>query len=178
MPLARGTWRIAEAPAELRPAISEADLVVLSMQDALLRELTSALDQGGPTFAINSCHIDVIGITQRVAGKEGVAAGRTSDRLRNRANAPRPWAAPLVRANAGRMTRDVDGFAVDLGDAVGVLRPITQRPMCASCHGPAVKLHPDVRPRSGTAIRVTAPSASQRGEVRGWFWVEVPKEPR
>lgn len=134
-PLPPGTWRISEAPAELRHPISLADLIVVSMQDALLRELTRALDQGGPGFAINSCHIDVVGITQRIAGEKGVAAGRTSDRLRNPSNAPRAWAAPLVAANAGRRAREVEGFAVDLGDAVGVLRPIAERPMCAYVMG-------------------------------------------
>ena len=58
--LPTGTWRIADAPAELRYPISRADLVVVSMHDALLRELNNALEQGGPAFAIQSCHIDVV----------------------------------------------------------------------------------------------------------------------
>lgn len=82
--LPAGTWRIANAPAELGALISRGDLIVVSMQDALLRELTSALAQGGPAFAIQSCHIDVIGVTQRIGRQAGVAAGRTSNRLRNR----------------------------------------------------------------------------------------------
>ena len=35
---------------------------------------------------------------------------------------------PLVKANAGRQAKSVDGFVVDLGDRVGVLRPIAERP--------------------------------------------------
>src|SRR5687767_12697086 len=143
-PLPPGTWRIAEAPAELRYPISRADLIVVSMQDALVRELTNALDQGGPTFAIQSCHIDVIGAIQRIERGAGIAAGRTSDRLRNPTNVPRAWASPLVAAYAGRSAREVDGFVRDLGDKVGVLRPIAQRSMCASCHGPAKTLDPGV----------------------------------
>jgi len=177
-PLPPGTWRIADAPAELRHQISRADLIVVSMQDALLRELTDALDQGGPTFAIQSCHIDVIGAIQRIERREGIAAGRTSDRLRNRTNAPRPWAAALVEAHAGRLARDVDGFAVDLGSRVGVLRPITERPMCASCHGPTERITPAV----GAALKARYPAdravGFAEGEIRGWFWVEMPKTPR
>lgn len=177
-PLPPGTWRIADAPAELRSPISRADLIVVSMQDALARELTNALSQGGATFAIQSCHIDVTGAVQRIKRREGIAAGRTSDRLRNPANAPRPWAAPLVKANAGRLARDVDGFAVDLGNVVGVLRPIAERPICASCHGPAGKISPAV---SG-ALKARYPAdravGFADGEIRGWFWVEVPKEAR
>ena len=174
----RGTWRVADAPADLRPLISHADLIVVSLQDELLRELRAGLKEGGPDFAIKSCHVDVVGVTRRIARQEGVAAGRTSDRLRSPANRPRPWAAPLVAANAGRQARDVDGFVVDLGDAVGVLRPIAHQPICASCHGPADRLDPGVR--SALKVRYPADRAIgfRRGEIRGWFWVEMPKNRR
>ena len=176
-PLPAGTWRISDAPAEMHSSISRADLVVVSIQDALLRELTDALGQGGAAFAIQSCHIDVVGAIRRIERWEGVTAGRTSDRLRNPANAPRAWAAPLVSANAGLKARAVEGFAVDLGTAVGVLRPIAERPMCASCHGPAAKIDPRVK----AALTVRYPTDRaidfNDGEIRGWFWVEVPKTP-
>src|SRR5687768_11541044 len=97
-PLPPGTWRVPEAPAEMKYPISRADLVVASMHDALLRELTEGLRQGGPAFAVKSCHIDVVGITRRIGRQEHLTAGRTSDRLRSPANAPKPWAAALVSA--------------------------------------------------------------------------------
>ena len=177
-PLPPGTWRIADAPAALRQPTSRADLIVLSLHDALLRELTQALAEGGPEFALQSCHIDVVGFIRRIERREGVAAGRTSDRLRNPANAPKAWAAPLVRANAGRPAREIDGFVVDLGSAVGVLRPIVEQPMCASCHGPADKIAPAV----AAALKHRYPDDRAIGfanrEIRGWFWVEMPKGPR
>ena len=129
------SWPIAEAPGELRAVVSRADLIVVSMHDAVLRELTDALTRGGPGSAIAFCHLDATFVSQRIGKEQGIAAGRTSDRLRNPTNAPRPWAAPLVKANAGRQAKSVDGFVVDLGDRVGVLRPIAERPMCAGCHG-------------------------------------------
>jgi hypothetical protein len=174
-PLPPGTWRIPDAPAELRYPVSRADLIIVSMQDALLRELTSALDRGGPAFAIQSCHIDAIGAIRRIERREGIAAGRTSDRLRSPTNAPRPWAAPLVEANAGRLARDVAGFVVDLGDVVGVLRPIAERPMCASCHGPAGKIEPVVSAAVKQRYPVDRATGFAEGEIRGWFWVEMPK---
>ena len=177
-PLPPGTWRAPEAPAELRYALSRADLIVASMQDALLRELTGALQQGGPAFAIKSCHIDVAGIIHRIGRQEGVAAGRTSDRLRSPTNAPRPWAAALVAANAGRRVREVPGFVVDLGDKVGVLRPIAQRPMCAACHGAADTLEASVRGELRDRYPRDQAVGFAEGEIRGWFWVEMPKTPR
>lgn len=177
-PLPAGTWRVPDAPAELKYPISRADLIVASMQDALLRELTEGLRTGGPAFAIKSCHIDVIGTIQRIGHQEGVAAGRTSDRLRSPTNAPKSWAAALVTANAGRRARDVPGFAVDLGDKVGVLRPIAHRPMCASCHGAADTLEPAVQAQLRDRYPRDQATGFTEGEIRGWYWVEVPKRLR
>jgi hypothetical protein len=172
------TWPASRAPTEIRQYVSRGDLIILSLHDALRRELTAALDQGGPAFAINSCHIDVAGVIQRIARSEGVVAGRTSDRLRNPTNIPAKWAAPLVSANAGRRARDVEGYAVDLGSAVGVLRPIAQQPMCASCHGPADTLDPALRKVLSERYPADKGLGFLEGEIRGWFWVEVPKRLR
>jgi Protein of unknown function (DUF3365) len=174
-PLPPGTWRVPDAPAEMRYPISRADLIVVSMQDALLRELTEGLREGGPAFAIKSCHVDVVGIIRRIGRQEGVAAGRTSDRLRSLANTPQPWAAALVTANAGRRAKDVPGFVVDLGSKVGVLRPIAERPMCAACHGAADTLDPAVRAQLRDRYPRDQAIGFTEGEIRGWFWVEVPK---
>jgi hypothetical protein len=173
-----GTWHIVDAPAETREYISRADLLILTMRDALQRELVGALAQGGPSFAIQSCHIDVEGVIHRVRRQEGVSAGRTSHRLRNQANAPTAWAAPLVAANAGRRASDVDGFAVDLGDAVGVLRPIAHRALCDSCHGSVPELDPAVLTTLKQRYPADRATGFIEGEIRGWFWVEVPKRLR
>ena len=172
------SWPLSQAPEDLRPAISRADLVVVTMQSAVLRELDAALARGGAAGGVGFCHVDVTGIIQRVSTEPGVAAGRTSDRLRNPANAPRPWAAALVGAHAGRPAKGIDGFAVDLGDKVGVLRPIAERPMCGSCHGTSDRLAPGV----ALLVRDRYPSDQaigfHDGEIRGWFWVEMPKPSR
>ena len=172
-----GTWPIAKAPAQWRPAIARADLVVVSLHDALRRELTHALAQGGPAFAIKACHIDIAGLTRRMDGHGGIAAGRTSDRLRNHANAPPAWAALLV-AGSGvkRLAPDTDGFVVDLDRSLGVLRPILHQRMCDSCHGPADRIDPAVQ--AMLAVRYPGDRATGfiEGQLRGWFWVEVPKQ--
>jgi hypothetical protein len=126
-------------------------------------------------LAVQSCHIDVIGVTARVARRAGVTAGRTSDRLRNPANRPPEWAAALVAAAAGRRARDIDGYVVDLGDAVGVLRPIAHQPACTPCHGAAQQI--DSRVRANLALRYPTDRAIgfRDGDLRGWFWVRLPK---
>ena len=175
--LPAGTWRIAAAPVEMREPVARADVIVVALHDALRRELTGALAQGGPAFAINSCHIDVVGVIHRISRETGVVAGRTSDRLRNPANAPPAWARSLVAGKQGHAALDSGGFVVDRGGTVGVLRPIVQHRMCISCHGPIDRLDPAVR--AALAARYPADRATGffEGQIRGWFWVELPRVP-
>ncbi len=169
------SWSIREAPSELRMVVSRADLIILTMHDALLRELQEGLARGGPRSAMAACHTNSAAVSWRVARGEGIASGRTSDRLRNPTNTAPPWAAPLVQANAGRRARDVDGFAVDLGSKVGVLRPIVLQPMCIGCHGPADHISPEVRQMLADRYPRDRATGFTPGEIRGWYWVEMPK---
>ena len=169
------SWPIREAPPELRMTISRADLIILTMHDALLRELQEGLARGGPRSALAACHSNSAAVSWRLARAEGIASGRTSDRLRNPTNAAPPWAAPLVEANAGRPARGVDGFAVDLGGKVGVLRPIVLQPMCTGCHGPVDRISPEVRQVLADRYPRDQATGFTPGEIRGWYWVEMPK---
>jgi len=169
----RPSWPASRAPAELQPVIARADLVIASMQDAVIRELNHELANRGAADAVDVFHLYLTATIQRLARQEGIAAGRTSDRLRNPTNAPRPWAAPFVNAHAGQSAHNMEGFVVDLGDKVGVLRPITERPICAGCHGPLLSA------AVTSALRERYPADKGAGfadgEIRGWFWVEMPK---
>ena len=177
-PSAPKPWPISAAPAEMRPTISRADLMITAMHDALLRELNDALARGGPGDAIDACHIDVTAVSQRLGRSHGVPAGRTGDRLRDPTNAPRPWAAGIVKEYATRRARDVEGFAVDLGDRVGVIRPIAERSMCAGCHGPLEGLGSGVRQVLAERYPADRAVGFANGEIRGWYWVEMPKIPK
>ena len=170
------TYPIAEAPAELQAAARHGDLIIVSLQGALLSELRRELDAGGPALAMASCHIDATGAEYRAAREQGVSAGRTSLRLRNPTNAPKPWAVPIVARYADQPAAKVRGFVVDLGDRVGVLRPILEQPLCAACHGPEKKLSAGVRAALADRYPADRATGFTDGEVRGWFWVEVPKK--
>jgi hypothetical protein len=167
-------WQIHDAPAQVRPVVARADLVIAQLQDAVLRELNDALSQGGPDGAINSCHIDTT-LTTYLFARQGIAAGRTSDRLRSPTHRPPQWAAEIVGTWAGRSAREIDGFAVDLGGKIGVLRPIVEREMCGVCHGPLERLSPRVREVLADRFPHDRAVGFRQGEIRGWFWVEMPK---
>jgi hypothetical protein len=172
------SWPLSQAPSELRPIISRADVVIVAMQGAVLRELSDALTRGGTVGALSFCHLDATAVTQRVSESEGIAAGRTSDRLRNPTNAPKSWATPLIQAHAGQRAKDVEGYVVDLGEKIGVLRPIAERQMCAGCHGPQESLAPGVKLALQRRYPDDRAVGFNEGEIRGWFWVEMPKRVR
>ena len=169
------TYPIKQAPAALQPAIQRGDLVIISIQNATSSELTRALTEGGPADAIKVCHLSAATLSQRMGREEGIAAGRTSARLRTPSNAPKPWAAPIVQKYANARAADVDGFAVDLGDRVGIMRPIVHRAVCAPCHGTEEKLSPQVREELKDRYVVDRATGFKDGDLRGWIWVEVPK---
>ena len=88
------------SPSERPPRIAPADVerartVLLPLKKELLAALTQALAEGGPEAAIHVCQLRAPAIAAS-ASPEGVAMGRTSLRLRNPENAPRPWVRPLL----------------------------------------------------------------------------------
>ena len=68
----------------------------------------------------------------------------------------------------------VDGFYVDLGDRLGVMRPIAEDAICAGCHGPADRLEPRVRQELSERYPADHATGFKTGDIRGWLWAEVP----
>jgi hypothetical protein len=170
------TYAIKAAPSELRPSIQYGDTIILSIQNAVLSELSRELADGGPAGAVRVCHMSANTVAYWIGREEGVAGGRTSARLRSPANAPRPWAAPVVARFADRRASGIDGFAVDLGTRVGVMRPVAHRAVCSPCHGRDEQLIPGVRAELQKRYPQDRATGFKEGDLRGWLWVEVPKK--
>jgi len=169
------TYPIKQAPAELQPAIQRADLLIVEMQNATSIELSRALSSGGPGDAIRVCHLSATSLAHRLGREEGIAIGRTAARLRTPVNAPKPWAAPIVKQYADAKAARVDGFVVDLGEKVGVMRPVLHRETCSPCHGLETELDPQVRAELKDRYVKDRATGFKVGDLRGWIWVEVPK---
>lgn len=165
---------IADAPASLRPAIDAADQVFADIRTSHATEVTRAMATGGPGGAIAVCHQSSADVIERVKREKGFDVGRTSDRLRNPTNVPKPWAAAIVKKYAGARARSVEGFYVDLGDRLGVIRPVEEQEICAGCHGPADRLEPRVRKELKERYPADRATGFQTGDIRGWLWAEIP----
>ena len=126
--------------------VERANDVIRSLQSGLVEALTAAMKEGGSVKAVSVCRDEAQAITTRVEEEKGILVGRTSHRLRNPANAPQPWAREVVEQAAGKKTSDVEPHTIDLGDRIGVLKPINTLGLCTGCHGT------DIDPGVGKAL--------------------------
>ena len=154
---------------------ARAEQAMNDLQQALLARLKAAMESGGPAAAVEVCRTEARTIAEAVAKKQGIELGRTSHGLRNPANAPRPWARSIVEGGSGVKATAEKLRVIDLGDRVGVLRPIGTADACTRCHGPAE----DVRRNIGATLAAAYPqdraTGFAPGDLRGWMWAEVPK---
>jgi hypothetical protein len=164
-----------EAPPELAAQVERADAALLVLRTKLLETLTTELSRGGPAGAVDVCRDVAQEITASAAQEQGVALGRTSHRLRNPANAPRNWAREIVDAHDGKKAAEAQSYVADLGDRVGVLRPIGAIEICGSCHGGEEALDPLAWEKIAAGYPQDQAVGFGVGELRGWMWAEAPK---
>jgi hypothetical protein len=164
-----------DVPASLAPAVARAGVAADALRDQFLKRVTAMLAQGGPMAAMSVCPTEAPRIAKHVGEVHHVEIGRTSFRLRNPANAPRAWAASYVAAGAGKRPDELKPAVFDLGDRVGVLRPLVATPACKSCHGPAEMLDPQAKADIARRYPRDQAIGFAPGDLRGFIWVEISK---
>jgi hypothetical protein len=140
-----------------------------ALASELFGELTAALDEGGPPAGIAICREKAPQVAANVAETYGLQIGRTSHRLRNTANSGPAWSEPYVAGLESEPT-----WIAGPNGELGALLPIRLKAECQMCHGPAEMIADEVM----AAIHANYPDDQavgfSEGELRGWFWVEVP----
>lgn len=168
--------RVEEAPRELQPALARAEAAIRTLRERLAARRAAELASAGVAGATKVCRTEAQAMAAAVSAQTGVAVGMTGARPRGGAPAPREWIAPLAAEVGAKRAADVHAVVVDLGDRVGVLRPIALKAACLSCHGPAERVAPEVKaaadgPSDGA-------NGFAEGDLRGYFWAEAAKERR
>ena len=169
--LGAGSPPQAAFPAE----IAKAEQAMNELQQALLAKLTAAMASGGPAAAVGVCRTDARAIADAVAKKHGIELGRTSHRVRNPANAPRAWARMIVDGGSGAAASAEKVRTVDLGERIGVLRPIGTAETCTRCHGAEDEVRRNIGATLAAAYPEDRATGFAPGDLRGWMWAEVPK---
>ncbi len=108
----------------------------------------------------------------RAHSKDGLRVGRSAERIRNPANAPAPWLAPvmarLAKAPSGTDAHEV--VALEDGRR-GYAEAIWLGPQCLACHGEG--LSPAVATKIDARYPTDAARGFKPGEFRGVFWAEL-----
>lgn len=141
-----------------------------SLATQLLAELTDALTQGGPKAAIEVCQGRAPALARAIGEQHAVRIGRTSQRLRNAQNTAPAWASGHVAAKGSEPAF----FAGPAGE-LGALYPIRLMPPCVQCHGRPEELAAEARSALAELYPKDRATGFAPGDLRGWFWVEVPK---
>jgi len=165
-----------EASADLQPAIARAQAAARMLQTTLQNRLVEVLPTAGPADAVNVCRREAYEVAADIAMQQGLSMGRTSHKLRNPNNAPRPWAAALVSGHAETKYADAKTYAVDLGSEVGVLVPIGMGEACSLCHGTKSWMPTDVAAILKQSYPDDRATGFATGDIRGWVWAEVSKQ--
>ena len=135
----------------------------------LMGELSAALDSGDASAAIAVCREKAPTVAAHVTELYGLEIGRTSHRLRNRANVAPSWADSYV-ADLVEDPTYVEGPNGELG----ALLPVRLRAECQMCHGSAEEIDEEIVAALAENYPDDQAMGFAEGDLRGWFWVEAP----
>ena len=79
------------------------------------------------------------------------------------------WAQGLVEERFGEPV-----YLAGPGGELGALLPIRLKSECQMCHGPAESISDEVRAAIAEHYPEDQATGFTAGDLRGWFWVEVP----
>lgn len=137
---------------------------------SLFGELSTAMGEGGPPAAIDVCATRAPAIAKEVSAESGVKIGRTSFKLRNPKNTPPVWADLAIDERPEEPT-----YFVDRSARLGALTPIRLAASCLQCHGSNDDIAPATRAALSNRYETDQATGFAEGDLRGWFWVEVPQ---
>jgi hypothetical protein len=138
------------------------------MSASLKGRLMEVMGSKGPAAAISVCSKEAPQIAEQISQEHRLKIGRTSFRLRNTDNAPPKWATQLV---AGRVTEPT--YLTQEGRLLALL-PIRIQAPCLMCHGSLDTIPPLVKDALSAHYPKDQATGFQVGDLRGWFYVEVP----
>ncbi len=163
--------------------VSESDLtepqrqqraLAVGARDELFGRLTHQLETVGKSDglvkAVAVCKEQAPTIAQAVSNEQRLRIGRTSFKLRNPANQPPEWAREWVRDQAAEAK-----IAAHSDGRLGVLLPIFLKDQCVVCHGSSTQIGEAVRAELTAHYPEDQAVGFAVGDLRGWFWIEVPE---
>jgi len=149
--------------------LSRAIAAQQELAQTMMGELKAELEGGSPAGAVVVCRDLAPMIADQISTEHGLVIGRTSHRLRNPGNTAPEWVSTVVREDF-----DVQATFAGPSGELGVTLPIRMATSCLRCHGPADSLDDEVMLALTRSYPEDQAVDFGEGDLRGWFWVEVP----
>jgi hypothetical protein len=145
---------------------------VLPFKKSLKAALVGGM-QEGPAAAVSACRVEAPKLAE-AASVGGVRVGRASSKVRNPANAAKPWMQALIEQyETDPERREPAVVAVDAA-TVGYVEPIFLQPLCVTCHGATIA--PELQQKLNDLYPGDQATGYEAGDFRGIFWAELPRK--
>ncbi len=142
-----------------------------AMESALKAKLMGSIQADGPQGAIEVCSTSAPEIASQISAEYGVSIGRTSFKLRNETNTPPIWIESVVETR-----QDEPSTFIGSDGTLAAAYPIKIAAACLICHGQPEAIADEVRASIEAIYPNDQATGFALGDLRGWFWVEVPPQ--
>lgn len=152
--------------------------VVKQLSSNLLEKVKEAMEEGGPTHAIEFCSTRALEFTEDVEEDAGYAIKRTSTQLRNPENEPDNYEEAALRYFERMMEEEGDlppDYVQRVSDdqyryyvAIRLGKP------CLTCHGDSAEFSEDLQEALDEAYPNDEATGYEEGDFRGVVRVSVP----
>lgn len=144
---------------------------VLPFKKNLKAALVAGMEEG-PVSAISACRVEAPRLAE-AASMGGVRVGRASSKLRNPANAAKPWMQAIIEVYETDPERREPAVVVVDAATIGYVEPIFAQPLCVTCHGATIA--PELKTKLGELYPSDQATGYEAGDLRGVFWAELPR---
>lgn len=152
--------------------VQKSQVAINEYAQALKKHLVAALQEGGPTEAIEVCHSKAPELADAVSAKHKVEVSRVSARFRNPGNQPDAWQKEVLAYLAAN-PYGADFVYAQTGEGQHrYMQAIRTEGICLSCHGN--NLAGEVKQALVETYPLDRATGYQLGELRGAFSVDFP----
>lgn len=155
--------------------LQEARMLVKTFGGELKSTLKTAMKAGGPTKALEVCHLQAGPIAEKISSSSGWRIARTSLKVRNEDNDPDKWELMTLlqfekRKAAGEDLKKMEYSEVlKEGDnlVLRYMKPIPTNKLCVTCHGS--NLNNEIASKVKSLYPYDKATGFKVGDIRGAF---------
>ncbi len=139
----------------------------------LKQALQTAMQRGGPKAAVAVCQTKAPQIAAELSAETGFDISRTSLKVRNPGNQPKPWQQAVLndferQKQAGTPINELTFVAVsDDGETLRMMKAIGTEPVCLTCHGENIDA--GLQAEINRLYPTDEATGFQQGDIRGAF---------